>query len=70
MEKLRSISTEVNRARVGSRLRVLVESPGVARSEWDAPEIDGVVRVPENLPVGDFADVVIRDSSEYDLIGL
>jgi ribosomal protein S12 methylthiotransferase len=63
-----TIATEINRARVGRSLRVLVESPGVARTEWDAPEIDGTVQVPRKLPVGEFATVTIRDSREYDLV--
>ena len=41
----------------------------VARSEADAPEIDGVVRVrgAASLPVGEFADVMITGAAEYDL---
>jgi ribosomal protein S12 methylthiotransferase len=43
----------------------------IARSEADAPEIDGVVRIlgadAGSLPVGEFADVVVTGSSEYDL---
>jgi ribosomal protein S12 methylthiotransferase len=43
----------------------------IARSEADAPEIDGLVRVrgkgAARLPVGEFADVEITAASEYDL---
>ena len=38
--------------RSGSKIRVLVEAPGVARSEADAPEVDARVFVPKSLPVG------------------
>ena len=34
------------------RVEGLVDQPGTARSPREAPEIDGVIRVPEHLPVG------------------
>jgi ribosomal protein S12 methylthiotransferase len=45
--------------RVGEVIEVLVDSPGVARSTREAPEIDGIVHVPETLPVGGFAKVSV-----------
>jgi ribosomal protein S12 methylthiotransferase len=45
-----------------------VEQPGVARTQWDAPEIDGSVMVDEALPVGQFADIAIADWRGYDLV--
>jgi ribosomal protein S12 methylthiotransferase len=36
---------------VGRKIKVLVESKGVARSQWDAPEVDGTVEVPKSLKV-------------------
>ena len=42
--------------------------PGVARTEWDAPEIDGSVHVPAGLTVGEFATVTIGDWRGYDLV--
>ena len=42
---------------VGRRLDVLVDAPGQARSHREAPEIDGIVRVPRHLPTGCFAEV-------------
>ena len=64
----RRIALEQTGAAVGRKLRVLVESPGVARSESDAPEVDARVYVPEHLPVGKFADVTVVGANEYDLI--
>ena len=64
----RRIALEQTVAAVGRRLRVLVETPGVARSEADAPEVDAKVFVPENLPVGEFAEVTVIAAKEYDLI--
>jgi ribosomal protein S12 methylthiotransferase len=49
-------------------VRVLVEQPGVGRTEWDAPEIDGSVMVDETIPVGEFAQVTIGDWRGYDLV--
>ena len=53
---------------IGRRIRVLVDSPGLARSAADAPEVDGKVFVSPKLAPGTFADVVIRGASDYDLI--
>jgi ribosomal protein S12 methylthiotransferase len=52
---------------VGKRLRVLVEARGVARTQWDAPEVDGTVEVSKSLRVGDFAEVTITDALGYQL---
>ena len=68
MQKLQSLAEEINRTQVGKVMRVLVEEPGVARTEWDAPEIDGTVYVDKMLPVGSFADVQIKDWRGYDLV--
>ena len=61
------IAAEVSRAQIGRTLRVLVEEPGVARGEADAPDIDGRVYVPADLPVSDFAAVSITGADVYDL---
>jgi ribosomal protein S12 methylthiotransferase len=70
MELQKAIAEEHSRATLGTTLRVLVEEPGVARGEADAPDIDGRVYVPKNLPVGEFALVTITGSHEYDLLAL
>jgi ribosomal protein S12 methylthiotransferase len=64
------IAAEVSRAYIGRTLKVLVEEPGVARGETDAPDIDGRVYVPRELPVGDFAHVTITGFQDYDLLAL
>jgi len=59
--------------RVGKRTRVLVDtvegSNVVARSEGDAPDIDGVVHIKsaKGLRPGDWADVEITSADAYDL---
>ena len=66
----KDIAAEVSRGYVGRTLRVLVEEPGVARGEADAPDIDGRVYVPRDLPVGSFAEVRITGYQDYDLLAL
>lgn len=58
----------VNEKLVGRTLRVLIEEPGVGRSQWDAPDIDASVLVDKKLPVGAFTEVAIKDWRGYDLI--
>ena len=68
MAKLQKLYDATNRAQVGKTMRVLVEEPGVARTEWDAPGIDSTVFVDKKIPVGNFADVTISDWRGYDLV--
>ena len=44
---------------VGSEVRVLVDEPGIGRSHREAPEIDGVIFVPDTLEVGEFHDLTV-----------
>ncbi|MEN8694189.1 MAG: 30S ribosomal protein S12 methylthiotransferase RimO [Akkermansiaceae bacterium] len=62
------VAIEVNESQLGKKLRVLVEEEGIARSMWDAPDIDGRIFVPIDLPVGEWADVMVTDHRGYDLI--
>jgi ribosomal protein S12 methylthiotransferase len=66
------ISLEANQAQVGRRLDVLLEGQGeglsVGRSYRDAPEIDGMVILPGDLPVGEIVATRITGAMEYDLI--
>ncbi|HUW02136.1 MAG TPA: 30S ribosomal protein S12 methylthiotransferase RimO [Acidimicrobiales bacterium] len=52
---------------VGSRVEVLVDRPGRARSRREAPEIDGVISVDAALPVGEFTKVTITTALGPDL---
>ena len=61
------ITAAHNDEMVGSRLRILVDSPGVGRSHREAPEIDGVVHVSEDLAVGEFHEVKLLWSDGPDL---
>jgi ribosomal protein S12 methylthiotransferase len=73
MEAQAKISARRLKARVGKRLRVLVDrvqgARAVARSGADAPEIDGVVHVERatGLQPGDFVEVQVKRSDTHDL---
>ena len=73
MELQAAISLEKNQAMVGKRLDVLVEGQGdglsLGRSYRDAPEIDGLVIVEGELPVGEIIPVQIDGAMTYDLTG-
>lgn len=66
----KEIAAEVSKAYVRRTLKVLVEEPGVARGEADAPDIDGRVYVPRELSVGEFVEVKITGYQDYDLLAL
>lgn len=68
MLRLEKLAEERNRNQVGRKLKVLVDAPGQARGEMDAPEVDGTVYVPENLAVGSFAEVTVNEWRGYDLV--
>lgn len=68
MVLLQKISRERMRSRVGEKIRVLVDEPGIARTAGDGFEVDGLVFVPKSLPVGEFAEVTITGYKAYDLI--
>jgi ribosomal protein S12 methylthiotransferase len=75
MEVAATISAEKLAAKVGRRMRVLVDhvdpdDGAIARSAADAPEIDGVVRIPKpgkKVQAGDWAEVQITGADAYDL---
>ena len=52
---------------VGLRTTVLVDRPGIARSHREAPEIDGIITVPDTFAAGAFHDVTITATSGVDL---
>jgi ribosomal protein S12 methylthiotransferase len=63
-----NISAERRDLLLGETIEVLVDEPGIARSFREAPEIDGVVQVPEHLEVGRFHTVVVEQVFGPDLI--
>ena len=55
---------------IGTTQEVLVDAPGEARSHREAPEIDGIIQVPEHLPPGTFAWVEVIDAMGPDLVAV
>ncbi len=53
---------------LGTTVEVLVDAPGEGRTYREAPEIDGIVSVPLDLPVGSFAEVVVTGADGPDLV--
>ena len=53
---------------IGQSVSVLVDEVGVGRTFREAPEIDGIVNVPDDLEVGVFHDVAIASALGPDLI--
>lgn len=67
------ISLEKNQVQIGKTLQVLIEGNGdglsLGRSYRDAPEIDGMVIVDGDVPVGEMVPVRISGAMAYDLSG-
>lgn len=74
MELQQGISLENNQAFVGQTLDVLIEGQGdgvsLGRSYRDAPEIDGLVIVEGEIPVGQITPILITGAMAYDLTGV
>jgi ribosomal protein S12 methylthiotransferase len=75
MEVAQNVSAGQLAKKVGRTIEVLVddvkpaEGRAIARSKWDAPDIDGQVIVDkaEGIKPGDKVSVVVTGSDEYDL---
>ncbi len=73
MELQQRISLQKNQQQVGKTLKVLVEGNGdglsLGRSYRDAPEIDGMVIIEGEVPVGEMVPVRVSGAMAYDLSG-
>jgi ribosomal protein S12 methylthiotransferase len=76
MEIQQSISAELNEKLVGTVLKVIIDRKEgqyhVGRSEFDSPEVDQEILIPEryDLKTGSFYNILITESSEFDLYGV
>jgi ribosomal protein S12 methylthiotransferase len=52
---------------VGETREVLVDAPGCGRTVHEAPEIDGIVHVPDDLAAGELVDLVFVGAEGPDL---
>ena len=70
--ELRELQDEITATRrddlIGTEIEVLVDEPGIGRSHREAPEIDGIVQVPETLAVRGFHKVTVTDAMGPDLV--
>jgi ribosomal protein S12 methylthiotransferase len=63
------ITAAARDALIGEVVEVLVDAPGVARSHREAPEIDGIVAVPDHVAPGQLVKVQITGAAGPDLDG-
>lgn len=77
MELQQDISAQLNQNKVGEILKVLIDRKEgdyyIGRTESDSPEVDNEVLVKADgqyLRTGDFVDVKITSSGEFDLYGI
>jgi tRNA A37 methylthiotransferase MiaB len=72
LAELRELQDRITAARrdelIGSVVEVLVDAPGQGRTYREAPEIDGIVTVPDDLAVGEFVEVRVVDALGPDLV--
>jgi len=63
------ISRSLLRSLVGRELTVIVDSPGIGRTQWDAPEIDGIVQLKgRKTHPGELVRCRVLSSSTHDLV--
>jgi ribosomal protein S12 methylthiotransferase len=73
MEAQREVSATRCAAQVGKTVEVMIDGLGeeglIGRTQFEAPEVDGVVLLPEfEVVAGDLFDVTVTGSLDYDLI--
>ena len=75
MKLQEKISFEINQTRVGTTMKVLIDSEEpdcyIGRTEFDSPDVDNDVFIDKSQPltIGEFYNVEITDAAEYDLFG-
>ena len=76
MSVQQSISAEINQAKIGKTLKVMIDRVEdeyfVGRTEYDSPEVDPEVLIPvstEGVRQGEFFNARIFDATDFDLYG-
>ena len=71
LAELRELQDEITQKKrdvlIGSEVEVLVDAPGIGRSHREAPEIDGIISVPDHLPVGSITTLTVTSAMGPDL---
>lgn len=76
MEAQKQISVEIMESMIGKTLKAIVEErldekTWICRTEFDAPEVDGIFYLTaDNVSVNKIVNVKVTDAVEYDLIGV
>jgi ribosomal protein S12 methylthiotransferase len=75
MEIQQEIAAEINTEKIGQILKVVIDRMEgeyyIGRTEFDSPEVDGEVLISsKGLKIGEFYDVKITGSEEFDLFGV
>lgn len=75
MQIQEDISYELNEKKRGKKYKVIIDrlegEHFIGRTEGDSPEVDNEVLISakQYVRIGDFVEVIIRDSTHFDLIG-
>ncbi|MBK8244642.1 MAG: 30S ribosomal protein S12 methylthiotransferase RimO [Saprospiraceae bacterium] len=75
MQIQEDISYELNEKKRGKKYKIIIDRVEgeyfIGRTEGDSPEVDNEVLISakQYVRIGDFVDVIIRDSTHFDLIG-
>lgn len=75
MEIQQNISAELNESKIGKVLKVIIDSREgeffAGRTEFDSPEVDQevLISVEHNLRVGNFYNIIITKTADFDLYG-
>ena len=74
LAELRELQDSITAARrdelIGTSQIVLVDEVGVGRSHREAPEIDGIIEIPDDLGVGQMVTVSIVGANGPDLVAV
>ena len=76
MEIQQQIAAEINSAKIGQMLRVIIDRKEdayfIGRTEFDSPEVDPEVMIPTDtrgVKVGEFYQAKIVDATDFELFG-
>lgn len=76
MKIQQKISAEINQQRIGMVLKTIIDRKEgkywIGRSEFDSPEVDNEILIPESYPLktGEFYNIRITEAETYDLFGI
>lgn len=73
LKELMQVQARISRRNLqhlrGRKLTVLMDAADTGRTEWDAPEIDGVVNLPETAKTGTYITALVTNTRTHDIVG-